>query len=818
MVKTALLFIILIFSTISTLKAEINPNYTIWFDSPATIWEESLPQGNGRLGIMADGGIYKENIVLNEISLWGGAPYDYSNPEASKYLPWIRQLLFEGKNSEAQEIMYEHFVPKKSVEGGTYGSYQLLGNLNISYDYGQGKDSIIDYQRELDLLTGLSETRFSLSNGMTYTRKYAVPSDADGIILEYSSSKPGNVNLEFTLSRPERGRVSLTDGSILMMQGELDSGLPEIKGMEYLALAGCKAEGPNFKIETPGDSAISISGADKVWICLSATTSFDYSGTSKNNLLNDNSYKDKASDILEKILKDPENAVYKGVLSHQNLMNRVELVLQSNENSFLPTPVRLEKFQDDDTDASLAALYYNFGRYLLISSCRENLLPPNLQGLWSKDIQTPWNGDYHTNINVQMNHWITEPGNLSELHLPLAELVKRSVVNGEKTAKSFYGEDAEGWVMHMMTNVWNYTEPGEHPSWGATNTGGAWLCNHLWQHYEYTGDKDFLVNVFPVMKGASEFFLSTMVTDPVKGWMVTSPSSSPENAFYSKEEGNPVVSVAMGPAMDTQIIRELWNNTLQAAEILNIKDPLIEKIKVSLPLLPPNMISSDGRLMEWLEEYEEVDPQHRHVSHLYGLYPGKEISVSNTPELAEAAKETLKVRGDEGTGWSRAWKVNFYARLLDGQHAWKVFSGLLQPAISKNSQRRRAGTFPNLFCSHPPFQIDGNFGGAAGIGEMLVQSHEGFIRFLPAIDEKMANGELKGFKTIGGTEIDMEWENSMPKEITLKKGYSENAILLIPDSVNSVINKFSREKLIIPYDRKLSVALTPNPVCLQFFE
>lgn len=818
MYKSFFIFTILSLSALMTLKAEINPDYTVWFDTPASIWEESLPQGNGRLGIMADGGIFQENIVLNEISLWGGTQYDYSNPEAAKYLPKIRQLLLEGKNSEAQKIMYEHFVPKKSVEGGTYGSYQMLGDLDIKYYYGNDKDTVISYQRTLNLQTGVAETVYSLSDGVTYTRKYAVPSESDGILLEYYSSKPGTVSLEFTLSRPERGDVSISEENILLMHGELDSGISGIKGMQYTALAGCKAEGKNYKIETQGDTALRISGADKVWICVSAATSYDFSGKEHNLLLSDDFFNVKATNILKKILKNPEKAVEEGILAHQKKMKRVELSLETNSNSFLPTPVRLEKFQQDDSDASLAALYYNFGRYLFISSTRQGFLPPNLQGLWTNDIQTPWNGDYHTNINVQMNHWIAEPGNLSELHLPLAELVKRAVPNGERTAKAFYGDDAEGWVMHMMTNVWNYTEPGEHPSWGATNTGGAWLSNHLWQHYEYTGDKDFLADVFPVMKGASEFFLSTMVTEPKNGWLVTSPSSSPENAFYSNEEGKPAVSVAMGPAMDSQIIRELWKNTLQASEILNIEDPVIVKIKESLPLLPPNMIGSDGRLMEWLEEYEEVDPQHRHVSHLYALYPGNEISISNTPELALAAKETLKVRGDEGTGWSRAWKVNFYARLLDGPHAWKVFKGLLQPAVTKKSNRHRAGTFPNLFCSHPPFQIDGNFGGAAGIGEMLVQSHEGFIRLLPAISDKMNKGELKGYKTIGGTEIDMIWEDSKPQEVNLKKGFADKAILLIPESVGSVINKSTGEKFTIPSDRKLAVPFSDTSVSLLFSE
>lgn len=371
--------------------------------------------------------------------------------------------------------------------------------------------------------------------------------------------------------------------------------------------------------------------------------------------------------------------------------------------------------------------------------------------------------------------------------------------------------------MHMMTNIWNYTEPGEHPSWGATNTGGAWICNHLWQHYEYSGDIEFLKEYFPLLKGASEFFLSTMVTEPNHGWLVSSPSSSPENEFYSKEPDGPEVSVCMGPAMDTQIIRELWQNTVKSAEILQIEDPVINNIASSLPRLAPIQIGTDGRIMEWLEEYEEVDPRHRHISHLYALYPGKEISNDKTPDLARAAKETLKVRGDEGTGWSRAWKINFYARLLDGQHAWNILKGLLRPAISESGARHKAGSYPNLFCAHPPFQIDGNFGGAAGISEMLVQSHEGFIRLLPAISANTSKGNLKGFKTTGDVEIDMIWENYVPTKVTIKKGYLDNVSLLIPENVNKIYVNDHKTEIEIPSDRKITLNFE-NPQLKLFFE
>ena len=389
-----------------------------------------------------------------------------------------------------------------------------------------------------------------------------------------------------------------------------------------------------------------------------------------------------------------------------------------------------------------------------------------------------------------MNHWIVEPAALSELHLPLTDLVMRMIPSGEKAAKDFYGPSAKGWVQHMMTNVWNYTAPGEHPSWGATNTGGAWLCAHLWEHYLYTGDTEYLERVYPAMEGASRFFLSTMIREPEDGYLVTAPSSSPENAFYcpevitsgSEKALRRAVSICMGPTMDTQLVRELFSNTISAHEILNTSAlSFIDSLKAALTQLPPHRISPDGYLQEWLKDYEEADPQHRHVSHLYGLHPGSQISPSRTPELAQACRKTLERRGDEATGWSRAWKMNFWARLGDGDRALKLFRSLLHPAYvypeqshdsSKAGDRAQpqhvSGTYPNLFCAHPPFQIDGNFGGAAGISEMLLQSHEGFINPLPALPSEWSEGSLRGFKVRGGASVSLSWKDGRLTRIKVR--------------------------------------------------
>lgn len=420
----------------------------------------------------------------------------------------------------------------------------------------------------------------------------------------------------------------------------------------------------------------------------------------------------------------------------------------------------------------------------MISGTNEKSMPLNLQGLWSNQLQTPWNGDYHLNINLQMNYWPAEVCNLSELHRPLIDFTRALVPSGEKTAKTFY--NADGWVAHMMSNPWYYTAPGEHASWGATNTGGAWLCEHIWEHYSFNRDEEYLRSVYPILAGAAEFFLTSMIREPKNGWLVTAPSSSPENAFYLPDSEEPVF-VCMGPTMDVQIIKELFTNTLKASEILEIEDFVTKRIREVIDQLPPMQISSNGYLQEWLEDYREQDPKHRHVSHLYGLYPSDQISPEVTPDLAEAARKTLNRRGDEGTGWSRAWKINFWARLHDGDRAYKLLKSLLEPAYGDGvNMRSGGGTYPNLFCAHPPFQIDGNFGGTSGIAEMLIQSHNGYINLLPALPGKWSDGSFKGLRARGGAEIDAKWENSRLTEAIIKAEVSNSFKIKTPDYVTSV--------------------------------
>lgn len=758
--------------------------HTLSYDKPAYAWETMLPLGNGRLGMLPDGDIKSEHVILNEISMWSGCEYDYANSDAAESLPLIRQLLLEGRNDQAQKVMYERFVPKKSTEGGTYGTYQVLGQMIMDYIYPDNTEST-SYSRSLDLRTATATTSFE-KGGITYSRKYYTSRVDDVMIVELCADKGGSISFDLTLDRAGRCKDSLTNEGFLKIYGNLDSGT-DAQGLGYTCYAGVIINGgsmngkqtfePQDGKRTPPQ--LQIRNADKAWIVVSAATSW-FEGEKHDAA---------ALNLLCSATEEISDKHKKAVQAYQALYNRAGLsITESSTGQTVPptTDKRIANYAAGGKDNALVSLYYNFGRYLLISSTRPGSLPPNLQGLWSNSFLTPWNGDYHTNINVQMNHWIAEPSNLSELHEPLIDLVERLIHSGYKTAKDFYGQEANGWVLHMMTNIWNYTAPGEHPSWGATNTGGAWLCAHLWEHYLHSGDIHYLGRIYPIMRGAAKFFLSTMVREPKNGYLVTAPSSSPENAFYMPGDKKTAVSVCLGPTMDTQLVRELFSNTLAAAEVLKLTDTnFIDSIKSALNQLAPHTIDSHGRLMEWLEEYEETDPQHRHVSHLYGLHPGNQISPTLTPDLAQACRKTLELRGDEATGWSRAWKQNFWARLGDGNRALKLFRSLLSPARHRGASEEfcnESGTYPNLFCAHPPFQIDGNFGGAAAIGEMLIQSHEGFINILPALPEEWANGKLYGFKVRGGATIDLEWANSHPTTIRIKGGWQNKVRIKIPGS------------------------------------
>lgn len=737
------------------------------FDAPAAIWEECFPQGNGRIGFMADCRTDREKIVLNEISTWSGSIQNTDNPEAAKHLPEIRSLLFQGRNFEAQELVYKYFTCAGVGSNGgksfakPYGCYQLFGNLYI--DYGM-KGEVSGYRRELSLPEAVSVVSYK-QGGVNYRRELFASYCDDVNVIRLTADRKGAISLKLSMDRKSNVEwkqawqpvCSVEDGDLLF-RGRLHAGTEADDDAE---LKGMKLEGRVRVLLPKGGSlsndgqSLSVSDASEVIILAGSITDYFSEGY--------------ASELKAQVDAAAKKSYRKLLSSHKEafgrLFGRVDLSFGSDPaREALPMGERLAAFEKDHNDPSLVSLYYQFGRYLLISSTRPGCLPPNLQGLWAQTIRTPWNGDYHMNINVEMNLWPAESGNLSELHMPLVDWTKSQVESGANTARVFY--NSRGWVTHVIGNVWQFTSPSEGPSWGATNTSAAWLCQHLYRHYQYTQDIEYLQQVFPIMKDAALFFVDMLVEDPRSRYLVTAPTTSPELGYILPEGRK--VSICAGSTMDNQIVRELFSNVIEGAEILGIDDCYAAQLAALRSRIKPTTVGEDGRIMEWMEPYRESEVQHRHVSHLYGLYPGDEISVTRTPELAEAARRTLEVRGDKSTGWSMAWKINFWARLHDGEHAYKLVTDLLHPASSSNtSYSNGGGSYPNLFCAHPPFQIDGNLGGAAGIAEMLVQSHEGFIELLPALPKALKDGSFSGLCVRGGAEVSASWKDMQLTHVKL---------------------------------------------------